>query len=164
MVSNIEIAQQFDELADRLLLNGDSWFKVSAYRRVSQTLTDCDQPVQELSAVGQLRSLPGVGDAIARKIDDYLETGHIPLLDRMRAQQPRGQLDLMRQTGLTPRRVRDLAASPLRIDSVRRLHEELDNGALQASKALDAEGLRTVKQWAEGRQPIDTGPGGGGAT
>jgi DNA polymerase (family X) len=161
LVSNIEVAQQFDELADRLLLDGESWFKVSAYKRAAQTLTDLEQPVQELSARGRLQSLSGVGDAIARKIDDYLETGHIPLLDRERAQQPPGQLDLMRQTCLTPRRVRALAASPLRIDSIQRLHDAFDSGELQSSRALDSEGMRTVREWAESRQPIDGSPGGG---
>jgi DNA polymerase (family X) len=160
LVSNLEVAQQFEELADRLLLEGESWFKVSAYQRAAQTLTNLDESVQDLSAKGRLRSLPGVGDAIARKIQDYLETGHIPLLDRLREQQPAGQLDLMRQTGLTPRRVRALAASPLHIESTERLVEALAGGTLQTSQALDPGGLRTVKQWAERRQPIDGGPEG----
>jgi DNA polymerase (family 10) len=161
MISNAEVAQQFDELADRLLLEGESWFKVSAYRRVAATLTDLEEPVQDLSTKGRLRSVPGVGAAIARKIDDYLETGHIPLLDRLRDAQPPGQLELLRQTGLTPRRVRALAASPLGIDSLDGLRRASKDGALRSSGVLDSEGLRLVEQWAWNDHTIGTGPGGG---
>jgi DNA polymerase (family 10) len=95
MTTNAEVAAQFDELADRLQKQGEAWFKVAAYRKAAATIRALEEPVETLAARGELRSLPGVGAAIATKIQDYLTSGHIPALDRVRAEQetttPRGE-------------------------------------------------------------------------
>jgi DNA polymerase (family 10) len=148
MPSNDEIAEQFEEIADRMLLEGDSWFKVSAYQRAAKTFRGMSESLEDISSRGRLRKVPGVGDAIATKIDAFLHTGQIPLLERLRAEQPLGQLDLMRQTRLTPRRVRALAASPLHIRTIDELREALATADLLGSGALDAEGLKTARDWA----------------
>ncbi len=107
MSRNAEIAAQFDEIADRLLLLGESWFKVRAYRRVAEVLRGTSEDIVRLAAEGRLKTLPGVGDAIAKKISDYLTTGHIPLLDRLRAQTSGEELALLR-AGLAPAQVREV--------------------------------------------------------
>lgn len=108
MNRNGEIAAQFEEIADRLLLQGESWFKVRAYRTAAETMRASNQDVAELSAADRLHELPGVGDAIAQKTADYLVKGSIPLLERLRAAVPDGRLALLR-AGLTPAQVRALA-------------------------------------------------------
>ena len=107
MNRNTDVAAQFDEIADRLGLLGESWFKVRAYRQAAQVMRGTAEDVARLSAEGRLETLPGVGDAIAQKTADFLATGHIPLLDRLREQVPDGQLALLR-AGLTPAQVREV--------------------------------------------------------
>jgi DNA polymerase (family 10) len=107
MSRNAEIAAQFDEIADRLLLLGEGWFKVRAYRRAAEVIRTASEDVATLAAEGRLKTLPGVGDAIAKKISDYLATGHIPLLDRLRAQTSDDELALLR-AGLAPAQVREV--------------------------------------------------------
>ena len=107
MDRNEEIAGQFEEIADRLTLLGESWFKVRAYRRAAEVMRATGEDVARLSADGRLESLPGIGEAIAQKTADYLSTGHITLLDRLREQVPEGQLALLR-LGLTPAQVREV--------------------------------------------------------
>ncbi len=104
---NEEIAAQFDEIADRLSLLGESWFKIRAYRQAAETMRGAGEDIARLSAEGRLEALPGVGAAIAQKTADYLATGHIPLLDRLRGQVPDDQLALLR-AGLTPAQVREV--------------------------------------------------------
>jgi DNA polymerase (family 10) len=107
MNRNAAIADQFDEIADRLQLLGESWFKVRAYRRAAEVIRGTAEDVAQLAAEGRLKTLPGIGDAIAKKIIDYLTTGHIPLLDRLRAQTSEEELALLR-AGLTPSQVREV--------------------------------------------------------
>ena len=107
MDRNAAIAAQFEEIADRLTLLGESWFKVRAYRRAAELMRATGEDVARLSDDGRLESLPGIGEAIAQKTADYLATGHIPLLDRLREQVPDGQLALLRH-GLTPAQVREV--------------------------------------------------------
>ncbi len=108
MPANDEVAAQFDEIADRMLLNGDSWFKVRAYREGAAAIRAAE-PVEALSGRGELAQLPHVGKAIAEKTAAYLQTGSIPMLERLRAGAPSGLLTLLR-TGMAPslvRRARD---------------------------------------------------------
>jgi DNA polymerase (family 10) len=91
MTTNAEVAVQFEELADRLLQQHESWFTIAAYRKAAATIRAAEEPIEALAARGTLRSLPGIGAAIATKIQDYLATGHIPALDRVRAEQERQQ-------------------------------------------------------------------------
>ena|SRR6476620_1211136 len=140
MPANNEVAAQFDEIADRLLLEGESWFKIAAYRRAANTLRALAEPVTAVAERRELDSLPGIGDAITTKIESFLSSGHIPLLDRLRSEQPPGLLPLMRETGLNPRDVLTLATSPLRIDSPEALERAVENGS------LDDSGLLTAKE------------------
>jgi DNA polymerase (family 10) len=88
VATNAEIAEQFQELAARMYLGGEPWFKVRAYQRAAVTYRESPGEVARLAEEGRLRELPGVGKEIALKTEAYLATGHIPLLDRMRALQP----------------------------------------------------------------------------
>jgi DNA polymerase (family X) len=138
MPANDEVAAQFEEIADRLLLEGESWFKIAAYRRAANTLRGLAEPVTAVAERSELDSLPGVGDAITTKIESFLSSGHIPLLDRLRSEQPPGLLPLMRETGLNPRDVLTLATSPLQIDSPEALQQAVENGSLEQSGLLTA--------------------------
>jgi DNA polymerase (family 10) len=131
MNRNAEIAAQFDEIADRQLVLGESWFKVRAYQRAAETMRTTAEDVAALSAAGRLDELPGVGEAITTKTADYLATGHIPLLDRLREQAPDGLLALLR-AGLTPAQVRELRDAG--IDSPDALRDRLSRDEPPVSK------------------------------
>jgi DNA polymerase (family 10) len=78
MERNHEIAAPFDEIADRLLLRGERWFKIRAYRRAAETMRTTTADVAALSTAGRLDELDGIGEAIAKKTAEYLATGHVP--------------------------------------------------------------------------------------
>ena len=131
MNRNHEIADQFDEIADRQLLLGESWFKIRAYRRAAETMRATTEDVAALSAADRLSELEGVGEAITEKTADYLNTGSIPLLDKLRGQTADGELALLR-AGLTPAQVRELRGAG--ISSPDALREALNRGGLNLSK------------------------------
>ncbi len=134
MRRNDELAAVFDELADRLLLQGESWFKVRAYRTGAAAIRAATEPVEQLSAEGRLGSLPGVGKAMVEKTVAYLATGSFPLLDRVRAAVPDELLGLLR-TGLPPAIVRRLRAE-FGIESAEALRHALAAGRLDADPRL----------------------------
>jgi DNA polymerase (family 10) len=130
-LSNDEVAAAFDEIAERLLLQGESWFKVRAYRRGAEVIRAAAEPVALLSAEGRLAALPGVGKAIAEKTAALLTTGAIPLLERLRAETPDGLLPLLR-AGVPPSVLRTLWQ---RFD----VRDEPSLGAALAAGRLDGE-------------------------
>jgi DNA polymerase (family 10) len=129
-------AAAFDEIAVRLLLQGESWFKVRAYREGAQALREATESVDELLAAGRLASLPHVGKAIAEKTEALLTTGVIPLLERLRAELPAGLVELV-NAGLPPATVRRLHAE-FGVDGPAALAAALAAGKLDGDKKLRA--------------------------
>jgi hypothetical protein len=86
--TNRAIADRFDETAALLRERGANPFRVGAYRTAAETLRGLERPVDELlreeGTVG-LDRLPGIGRGLAAAIRDFVETGRMPLQERLRA-------------------------------------------------------------------------------
>lgn len=102
MPSNRELAQTFEEIANLLDLAGEK-FKPDAYRRAARSLESLAEDVGAVAKRNELRSIPGVGDAIEEKIREYLASGTIAYRDKLRKEFPPGLLELMRRPGIGPK-------------------------------------------------------------
>jgi DNA polymerase/3'-5' exonuclease PolX len=105
MLSNAEIAGRLTEIADLLDLLGER-FKPEAYRRAARSIESLPEGLERFAARGELRRIPGVGEAIAGKIDELLRTGGLAYLEKLRAEIPGGVLELMRLPGVGPKTAR----------------------------------------------------------
>lgn len=105
MPTNAEAAEQLREIADLLDLTGER-FKPEAYRRAARSVESLTEPLAGVAARRALREIPGVGEAIAEKLTEFLAGGRIPYLDRLRGEVPSGLLALMRLPGLGPKTAR----------------------------------------------------------
>ena len=135
-VHNADVAAIFDEVADLLDIEGANRFRVRAYRNAARTIGQLSQPVADLVAEGKdLSELPDVGDDLAGKIEEIVETGTLTLLDELEQQTAPALADLMRIPGLGPKRVRALHEA-LGITSA----EELKRTA-EAGRVREVEGF-----------------------
>jgi len=87
-ITNEEVARLFQEIADMLGMKGENWFKIRAYLKVVQSIQKLDEPVEKMAAEDRLREIPGVGDAIEKKIKELLSTGKITLHERLKNEFP----------------------------------------------------------------------------
>lgn len=102
-MTNQQIAEVFRHLASLLDLRGENFFKVRSYQSAADTIEDWPQPLAELVAekgIAGLRELPGIGEAISKKISDLLATGSFKLWDEVRAEIPESALDLLQVDGV----------------------------------------------------------------
>ncbi|MBI2917445.1 MAG: DNA polymerase/3'-5' exonuclease PolX [Chloroflexi bacterium] len=111
-MNNRQVAEVFENIADLLEVKGEISFKVRAYRRAAQAIDHLPQDIAQLSREDKLRTVPGVGEAIARKIQELVDTGRLEYYEKLRAEFPDGVLKLMEVPTVGPR----IAA---------RLHKEL---------------------------------------
>jgi DNA polymerase (family X) len=102
---NEELARLFAEMAELLLLQGETGFRVRAYERGARALSGYGADLAALSE-RDLAAIPGVGKAIAAKVREYLETGQVAKLEELRAEVPAGLRALLRVPGLGPRKAR----------------------------------------------------------
>jgi len=106
-MNNQQAAKTFSHLADMLDIEGtENKFAIIAYRRVAEQLSNLDRDVNAIAQAGELRSIPGVGAAIAEKIDSLLATGSFPLLDRLNAAIPASVVELLSVPDMGPKRVK----------------------------------------------------------
>lgn len=75
MNENLEVAQTLDDLADAVQARGELVFRVRSYRRAATAIRALDAPLSEFRMDHDLREIPGIGPAIAKKIDGMLESG-----------------------------------------------------------------------------------------
>lgn len=104
-MSNKEIANAFDELANLLELHEDNAFKIRSYRNAYLTLRKLDRPLAEISEP-ELQGIKGIGMAISGKIRELLSGGRMKALDEARAQTPPGVVEMLQVNGFGPKKVR----------------------------------------------------------
>lgn len=86
---NQRVAARFEEVARLLERQRASPFRVQAYRRAAETVRTLDEPVSELlrrGGLAALEALPGVGESLARAIRTVVQTGRLPMLNRLRGE------------------------------------------------------------------------------
>lgn len=129
MENNREIASKLRQIA-ALLQEQNVQFKPAAYRRAAQVVEELPKDVSTYGDEKELKKLPGIGEAIAKKIVEFLQTGEMQFLVRLQAEQGGISADLMDIEGLGPKRVRQLQ-SELGITSVAQLMNAAEQGKLR---------------------------------
>ncbi len=104
-LSNKELADVFARIADLLEIKGEVIYKILAYRKAADTIRDHTRPVKDVWREGHLREIPGVGQAIAEKIDELLNTGKLGFLEKLQAEVPATLTELLQVPDLGPKRV-----------------------------------------------------------
>ena len=106
---NPTIAQQFDEIADYLEMEGENVFRVRAYRNAAAAIRDYPSSIQAAAEAGEdLSRIPGIGDTIEDKIRQLVSKGSIDALETLRSKYPPTLLQLMKVPGLGAKKVATL--------------------------------------------------------
>ena len=107
--ANAEVARLLVRLADLLEIEGADAFRVRAYRTGARVVEDLPREVASMLEKGEaLTELPGIGEALAKKIREIVETGRLRALEEVEARVPPSLADLATIQGLGPKRVRVL--------------------------------------------------------
>jgi DNA polymerase (family 10) len=87
-MKNSEIAKVFQDIANLLELKGENPFKIRAYQKVARSIEHLPVEVERLVVEDKLREIPGVGEAIAKKITELVTTGHLGYYEKLKAEFP----------------------------------------------------------------------------
>ncbi|WP_169950162.1 DNA polymerase/3'-5' exonuclease PolX [Microbispora sp. H11081] len=131
--ANDEAAAALQEYAELFALNGGDAFRVRSYQRAAKSIAGFPEDLTGES----LRSIPGVGEAIAKKIEEFLERGSFRQLDDLRARVPEGVRRLTRIPSLGPKKALFLFQE-LGVDSPAALAEAIRAGRLNGLRGFGA--------------------------
>jgi DNA polymerase (family 10) len=81
--TNNQLADIFETIAGLLEIKGEVIYKILAYRKAADSLRSISQEALELWNAGRLEDIPGVGKAIAEKINELFSTGELEFLNRL---------------------------------------------------------------------------------
>jgi len=106
-MTNKELAEIFTSIADLLEIKGEIIYKFLAYRRAAETLGDYGRDVNDVFKEGGnkgLREIPGVGQAIADKIEEIFTTGQLEFYEKLKKEVPAGLIDILKVSGVGPKK------------------------------------------------------------
>src|SRR5512137_1881334 len=87
-MDNRALAETFDQIGDLLEIKGELVYKVLAYRRAAESIRNQSRAVADLWREDGLRSIPGVGEALATKIDELMRTGKLGFFEKLKREVP----------------------------------------------------------------------------
>jgi len=128
------------QIADLLDLKGEIFFKTRAYRIAAQTIEVLDEDIEVVAKENRLREIPGVGEALAKKIKEIAETGRLEYLDRLKKEIPEELLKMLNISGLGPKKVSSLYQN-LGIKTIEALRQACLDGKLR-----DLEGFGEITE------------------
>lgn len=141
-MKNLELAKIFYDIADILELKNVEW-KPVAYRKAARALESLSEDVETIYTKGGIKALeeiPGIGEGIAKKIIEFIETGKVKEYAKLKKTIPAGLSDLLEVPGLGPKKAAFLYKK-LKIKSIKDLE--------RAAKKHKISKLATFKKKSE---------------
>jgi DNA polymerase (family 10) len=135
MMNNRQLADTFTLIANLLEIKGEVIYKTLAYRRAAENLGGLSRQASEYWKEGKLKEIPGVGAAIAEKIDELLSTGKLKFLEKLKKEVPASLADWLKVPGLGPKKA-GMIWKALKIKTLPQLEK-----AARAGKLRDLPGM-----------------------
>jgi len=105
MMNNRQLADTFTLIANLSEIKGEVIYVTLAYRKASESLMTLGREASEYWKEGKLKEIPGVGKAIAEKIDELLTTGKLEFLEKLKKEIPPSLADWLQVPGLGPKKI-----------------------------------------------------------
>lgn len=152
-MKNQEIAQIFDQMADIIELQDKSKdrFRITAYRNAARTLREISKDVKTLLEEGKLQDLPGIGESLAKKIEEYLKTGKIKKHEQLKKTVSSSLLELLEIPHLGPKTVKTLH-DKLKIKSLKDLEKALKTGKVEKLEHFGEKSAQNIKEGLKRRK------------
>ena len=143
-VFNEDLVKILGELEDIMNRQGET-FRARAYHNAAETIMSYIQPITNPE---QLKGLPGIGDTIMTKLEEYVATGKLKIIDKYRDD----PLNMLTKVyGIGPKKAKDIIAEG--IDTIDKLRQ--NTSVLTATQKLGLQFYDDINQIIP-RSEIDT--------
>lgn len=151
---NEVVAALLQEYADLISITGGEAFRVRVYERAARAVAGYHADVSALDLDG-LQEIPNVGKSTAEKILEFLHSGQVEALERLRAKVPAGVRELTAIPTLGPKKAMVLYQE-LGISSVAELAGAIEDDRLAGLRGF---GPKTVENIRRGIELLRRGGG-----
>ena len=143
-MTNKEIAAKFALLGELMELYEENPFKIKSYQNAYRTIRSMDSEIADLSSQ-EIQKIPGIGIAIAEKIEEIKSKGSFSFLDQYVEKTPEGILHMLQIKGLGPKKIKTIW-DQLEIDSIGGLMYAINENRLIELKGFGQKTQEDIKQ------------------
>ncbi|MCH2210994.1 MAG: DNA polymerase/3'-5' exonuclease PolX [Fuerstiella sp.] len=145
-MTNEQIADVFEQLADLLEIQGANPFRLRAYRNAARTIKSTARSFAALvEQKSDLTQYSGIGKDLARQISEIADTGQHPKLTELRQQVPPGVVDMLKIPGVGPKKVA-VFFNTLNLTSLEELKAAAECGKLAELKGFGKKTEQAILQ------------------
>jgi DNA polymerase (family 10) len=151
-ISNQEIAQRLEKIADLLEAQEANPYRVRAYRTAAETVRSEKRPMAEIlerEGVEGLRRLPGIGVSLANLIEQVVQTGKMNLLEQLQGMTAPERV-LMTAPGVGPV-LAERIHEQLGIETLADLLDAAYDGRLDHVPGFGRQRVRAIRESLTGR-------------
>ncbi len=105
---NSEVAGLLYNISELLEIKGENPFKIRAYAKAARAIEGMVEDIEKVASEKRLKDIPGVGESIAEKIEEYLEEGRLEFYEELKKQVPGELHELLKVPGIGPKTVQFL--------------------------------------------------------
>ncbi|MDZ7759182.1 MAG: DNA polymerase/3'-5' exonuclease PolX [Desulfovermiculus sp.] len=152
---NSDVASMFEELADILEIEGANPFRVRAYRNGARAVGGLSHSLRDLVYREEdLTQYPGIGQELAAKIKEIVDTGSLSALEKARQRVAPELVSLLHIQGLGPKRVKALH-DKLGVNSIADLQQAAADGQVAELSGFGAKTQESILEEIERFQGVE---------
>jgi len=121
-LKNLELSRIFEQIARILRIKGENPFKIRAYEKIALVLENLPIDIETIYSQGGLNNIPGVGEGIAKKIEEFLTTGKLEYYEKLKETIPSGVIELLDISEVGPKTAK-LLYEQLGVDNIEKLEK-----------------------------------------
>ena len=134
-MKNYEVAELLRNIAQLLEIKDELVFKIRAYEKAALVIENLDEDIEEIWKKGKLDDIPSIGEGIAKKISEFLETGKLDYYEKLKKAVPVDMEELGKVAGLGPKTIMKLYRK-LDVKNVKGLEKAAKQGQIQNIEGL----------------------------
>ena len=151
-IHNSDVSKIFNQVADLLDIQNKNPFRIRAYRNAARTIAGLSRSVEDLVETGEdLTKFSGIGEDLAGKIEEIVNTGTLKLLKELKNDVPAELSQLIKVSELGPKRVMAIHAE-LGITTIDELEKVARDGKLQELEGFGKKTEEKILQAIERQQ------------
>jgi DNA polymerase (family 10) len=127
---NKKIVKILRNISILLQIKGENPFKANAYSNAADIIESLQLDVVELVKNGKLGEIKGFGEALVKKITEFVETGKITFYEKLKSEVPEELVTLTKVPGIGPKKIKVLYEQ-LGIKTI----EDLENACIEGKVA-----------------------------
>lgn len=143
MSTRKQVVEVLNQVADLLEIKGVE-YKPRAYRRAAREIDSLTEDLKDIYDEGRLEDIPSVGENIAQKVAEILETGGLEYYEELKKEIPIDP-ELLKVRNLGPKKTKKIWEE-LGVTSLSGLEEALESGDVQEIKGFGPKSEENIRK------------------